>query len=122
MAKSGKRAVLLASNSLSHRHFTTEPELPEDMSREHVYHHGQYIWDMRVLELMRTGRTRQLLDELPDYNEQTVSECREGCLTWLLAALEFPTYPAEVHAYGSVIGTGNAVVEWRPDRATGASS
>jgi len=23
-----------------------------------------------------------------------------------------PKYPAEVHAYGTVIGTGNAVVEW----------
>ena len=31
---SGKRALLLASNSLSHRHFTEEPELPEDMSKE----------------------------------------------------------------------------------------
>jgi hypothetical protein len=27
-----------------------------------------------------------------------------------------PTYPAEVHAYGSVIGTGNAVVEWDHER------
>jgi 2-aminophenol/2-amino-5-chlorophenol 1,6-dioxygenase beta subunit len=110
--KSGKRAVLLASNSISHRHFTTEPEIPEDMSHEHVYHHGQYLWDMRVLDLMRKGKSRELIDELPDFIDQTESEVKAGSLTWLIAALGFPDYPAEVHGYGTVIGTGNAVVEW----------
>jgi len=113
--KSGKRAVLLASCSLSHRHFTVEPELPEDMSQEHVYHHGQYLWDMRVLQLMKEGKTRQLMDELPDFIDHAISETKEGCLSWLMAALGFPDYPADVHAYGNVIGTGNAVVEWDPE-------
>ncbi|MFQ5599172.1 MAG: tRNA U-34 5-methylaminomethyl-2-thiouridine biosynthesis protein [Candidatus Krumholzibacteriia bacterium] len=117
--KSGRRAILLASNSLSHRHFTVEPAVPEDMSREHIYHHGQHLWDMRVLDLMRQGRTRQLVDELPDFIDQTVSEANAGSLTWLVAALGFPDYAAEVHAYGTVIGTGNAVVEWDPRRARG---
>ncbi|MBI4575380.1 MAG: tRNA U-34 5-methylaminomethyl-2-thiouridine biosynthesis protein [Planctomycetes bacterium] len=118
--RTGRRAVLLASNSLSHRHFTEEPPVPEDMSHEHVFHHGQYLWDMRMLDHMRSGRTRQLIDEMPDFIEQTVSECKEGCLTWLMAALGFPDYPAEVHAYGTVIGTGNAVVEWDPEGARAA--
>jgi 2-aminophenol/2-amino-5-chlorophenol 1,6-dioxygenase beta subunit len=121
VAASGRRAVLLASNSLSHRHFTTEPAIPEDMSKEHVYHHGQYLWDMHAIELMKQGRSRQLIDEMPDFIEHSTSECKEGSLTWLLAALDFPTYPAEVHAYGTVIGTGNAVVEWDPARAGGAA-
>jgi len=112
----GRRAVLLASNSLSHRHFTEEPAVPEDMSHEHIQHHGQYLWDMQVLAHMRNGRTRQLLAEMPDFVEQAQSECREGALTWLLGALGFPDYPAEVHGYGTVIGTGNAVVEWDPRR------
>lgn len=116
--KSGKKAVLLASNSLSHRHFTVEPSLPEDMSKEHVYHHGQYLWDMRLLQLMREGKSREVVDILPDYTEQTVAETKEGSLTWLLGALDFPDYPAEVHAYGSVIGTGNAIVEWDPQLAS----
>ena len=119
--KSGRRAVLLASNSLSHRHFTVEPPIPEDMSHEHIYHHGQYLWDMRVLEHMRAGRTRQLVGELPDFIDQTESESNAGCLTWLLAALGFPDYPAEVHAYGTVIGTGNAVVEWDAEGRDGGS-
>ena len=50
--KSGRRALLLASNSLSHRHFTVEPPIPEDMSHERIYHHGQYLWDMHVLDLL----------------------------------------------------------------------
>ena len=112
---SGKKALLIASNSLSHRHFTEEPAIPEDMKYEHVYHHGQYLWDMKVLELMRQGRTQELLDIMPDFIDQSVSECKEGCLTWLLGAMEKPTYPAEVYAYGSVIGTGNAIVEWDPE-------
>jgi len=118
--KSGRRALLLASNSLSHRHFIKEPQLPEDMSKEHPYHHGQYRWDMAVLEMMRKGRIQELLDVMPDYIEQTISECKEGSLTWLLGALGIPDYPAEVYAYGSVIGTGNAVVAWDPSRRSQA--
>lgn len=112
--RSGRRAVLLASNSLSHRHFTIEPEVPEDMSREHPFHHGQYLWDMKVLDLMRQGRSRELIDVLPDFIDQTESEVKAGALTWLVAALGFPSYPASVEAYGTVIGTGNAVVSWVP--------
>lgn len=111
---SGRKAVLLASNSLSHRHFVVESELPEDMSKEHIHHHGQYIWDMRMIDLMKAGKSREMIDILPDFTEQTVGETDGGGLTWLMAAMDFPTYPAEVHAYGTVIGTGNAVVEWNP--------
>jgi len=118
---SGRRAVLLASNSLSHRHFTSEPEVPEDMSKEHIYHHGQYLWDMKMIELMKAGKTREIIELMPDFTEQTVAETDSGALTWLLAALDFPEYPAEAHGYGTVIGTGNAVVEW-PHEARGAAS
>ena len=112
--RSGKRAILLASNSLSHRHFTVEADVPEDMSKEHVYHHGQYLWDMHVLDLMKKGKSRELIDEVPDFIDHTESEIKAGSLTWLIAAMGFPETPAEVHGYGTVIGTGNAVVEWSP--------
>ncbi len=111
--RSGKRCVLLASNSLSHRHFTSEPDLPEDMSHEHIYHHGQYLWDMKVLELMREGRCQELLDILPEFIDMSAAEVKAGSLAWMLSALDVPTYPAEIHGYGTVIGTGNAVVEWK---------
>ncbi len=109
---SGKRCVLLASNSLSHRHFTVEPNPPEDMSQEHITHHGQYLWDMRMIELMRKGKTKEMIDILPDFTEQTIAETDGGGLTWMMSAMGYPDYPAEIHAYGTVIGTGNAVVEW----------
>jgi hypothetical protein len=34
-----------------------------------------------------------------------------------MSALDFPTYPAEVYGYWTVIGTGNAVVGWHPEVA-----
>ncbi len=109
---SGKRVVLLASNSLSHRHFTTEGDLPEDMSREHINNHNQYLWDMKMIDLMRKGKAQEMLDVMTDFTEQATAETEAGCLTWMLAALGVPTYPAKLHGYGTVIGTGNAVVEW----------
>ena len=69
---------------------------------------------MKVLQLMKEGKIQELLDIMPDFIEQAVSECKDGSFTWLMGALGIPTYPAEVYAYGSVIGTGNAIVEWDP--------
>ncbi len=113
---SGKRAVLLASCSLSHRHFVNEPDIPEDMSYERIHHHGQYLWDMKVLDMMRRGQCRELLDIMPEFIEMATSETKVGSLNWMLEAMNVPDYPAEVHGYGTVIGTGNAVVEWNPAR------
>jgi 2-aminophenol/2-amino-5-chlorophenol 1,6-dioxygenase beta subunit len=109
---SGKKAVLLASNSLSHRHFTQEPSLPEDMSHEHIYNHSQYLWDMKMIELMKQGRSKDIIALMPDFTEQAISETDSGALTWMLSAMNFPTKPAKVYGYGTVIGTGNAVAEW----------
>src|SRR4051812_4654218 len=120
--KSGRRAVLLASNTLSHRHFTTEPDIPEDMSREHVYEHSGYLWDMKVLDLMRKGRTRELIAVLPEFMDMAVSEVKAGSLAWMLSALDFPSYPAEVYGYWTVIGTGNAVVGWDPQLKADATT
>jgi 2-aminophenol/2-amino-5-chlorophenol 1,6-dioxygenase subunit beta len=109
---SGKRALCLASCSLSHRHFTTEAADPEDPAFEYIHNANQSGWDRHILNLIRAGKTRQIFDEMPDFTEQSVSETKDGSLSWLLAAMGFPTEPAAVHGYGSVIGTGNAIVEW----------
>lgn len=110
--RSGKKAVLLASNSLSHRHFTKENEIPEDMSGEHIYNHAQYLWDMQLLDLMKKGKSQEVLDTLSEFIDMASAEVKAGALAWMLSALGIPKYPAEVHGYGTVIGTGNAVVEW----------
>ncbi len=109
---SGKRAVLLASSSLSHRHFVHEPDIPEDMSFERIHHHGQYLWDMKVIDMMKQGQCRELLDIMPEFIEMASAEVKVGSLNWMLEAMEVPDYPAIIHGYGTVIGTGNAVVEW----------
>lgn len=116
--KSGKRCVLLASNSLSHRHFTKEPPVPEDMSHEHIYNHSQYLWDMRMIELMKKGKTKEMVELIPDFTEQAVSETDSGALTWMMSAMNFPDLAGKVHAYGTVIGTGNAIVEWSKEGAS----
>ena len=117
---SGKRVVLLASNSLSHRHFTSEAGIPEDMSYEHITNHANYLWDMRAIDLLRGGRTREFIDVMPEFTEQSVSEADAGSLTWLMSSLDFPTYEAELYAYGTVIGTGNVVMGWYPTKEVGA--
>lgn len=108
----GRRALCLASCSLSHRHFTQEPPDPEDPAFEHPFDVNQSRWDEHILGLMRAGRTRQIVDEMPDFIEGCVSETKDGSLTWLIGAMDFPDTPARVHGYGTVIGTGNAIVEW----------
>ena len=110
--RTGRRAVLAASNSLSHLHWDVEPELPEDMAREHIYNDHQYRWDMKLLELIRAGRTAELRRFIPEHIEATAAETKTGSLNWMLAAMGWPEVPGTIHAYGSVIGTGNAVIEW----------
>lgn len=113
--ESGKKVVVLASNSLSHRHFTTESAIPEDMSKEHITSHAMHLWDMRMIEYFRTGQAQRILDEMPEFTEQAIAESDGGGLSWLLSTLDTPTYPATLHGYGTIIGTGNAIVEW-PER------
>jgi 2-aminophenol/2-amino-5-chlorophenol 1,6-dioxygenase beta subunit len=112
ITKTGRRAVLAASNTLSHLHYDREPELIEDMNKEVIFNNNQYQWDMKVLELMRKGKTDQLMTILPEFMEKTAAEVKSGGLTWMLSAMGFPHIPAQVHGYWTVIGTGNAVVEW----------
>ena len=56
--RTGRRAVLLASNSLSHLHWDVEPELPEDMARRApVQRTTSTRGDMELLRAVREGPT-----------------------------------------------------------------
>lgn len=109
---SGKRVVVVASNSLSHRHFVSEPDIPEDMSHEHIYNHAQYLWDMQMIDMMKKGHNQEIIDMMPEFVEQSVAEADAGAMTWMLSALGLPRLPARVYGYGTVIGTGNVVAGW----------
>ena len=110
--RTGRRAVLLASNTLCHYHFHEEPAVPEDMSREHPENYKGYKWDMRMIDLMRRGKTKEMFSLLPQFIEEAFAEVKSGAFTWMFAAMGYPEIPGELHGYGTVIGTGNAVVEW----------
>jgi 2-aminophenol/2-amino-5-chlorophenol 1,6-dioxygenase beta subunit len=116
--KSGKRVVLVSSHSLSHRHFVTEAPLPEDMSREHIYNHSQYVWDMKIIDMFRQGNMKEVVDIMPEFTEQTIAETEAGGLIWMMAAMGIPNYPAEIYGYQSVIGTGNCIACWDPNTNT----
>jgi 2-aminophenol/2-amino-5-chlorophenol 1,6-dioxygenase beta subunit len=110
--KTGRRAVLLASNTLCHWHFHEEPEIPEDMSMEHPQDYNGYLWDMKIIELLRQGKTDEVFGLLPDFIQEAFAEIKAGAFTWMFSAMGYPNIPAELHGYGTVIGTGNAVMEW----------
>lgn len=112
IAKTGRKAVLLASNTLSHWHFHEEPSLPEDMSKEHPQNLIGYQWDMRMIELMRKGQMQEVFKLLPQFIDEAFAEVKSGAFTWMHAAMEYPQISAELFGYGTVIGTGNAVMEW----------
>ena len=109
---SGRRAVLLASNTLCHYHFHEEPEPPEDMSKEHPENMAGYLWDMRIIDLLRRGRVQETFELLPKFIDEAFAEVKSGAFTWMFSAMGYPELPGELHGYGTVIGTGNAVMEW----------
>ena len=110
--KSGKRAVLLASNTLCHYHFSEEPIPPEDMAQEHPQNYEGYLWDMRMIDLLRKGQTDEVFKLLPQFIDEAFAEVKSGAFTWMFSAMDYPKISGELHGYGTVIGTGNAVMEW----------
>ncbi|WP_084211250.1 tRNA U-34 5-methylaminomethyl-2-thiouridine biosynthesis protein [Pseudonocardia acaciae] len=114
--RTGRRAVLLASNTLSHLHFDREAELPEDMSAERPFNNDQYRADMKLLDIVRNQPTSALRTAIPEHIAATEAETKSGSLNWLLASMDWPATSGEVLGYGTIIGTGNAVIEWRPGR------
>lgn len=87
------------------------------MSKEHPQTMAGYQWDIRVIELMRKGRMREVHRLLPQFIEEAFAEVKSGAFTWMHAAMGYPEIPAELFGYGTVIGTGNAVMEWDLQKA-----
>ena len=54
----------------------------------------------------------------PSNAPHAMAEAEGGGLTWMMAAMGYPDYPAEIYGYQSVIGTGNAIAAWDPNEAT----
>jgi 2-aminophenol/2-amino-5-chlorophenol 1,6-dioxygenase beta subunit len=82
------------------------------MSQEHPQNYEGYKWDMRMIELMRKGKTKEVFKLLPQFIDEAFAEVKSGAFTWMFSAMQYPEIPAELYGYGTVIGTGNAVMEW----------
>ncbi|WMS43835.1 tRNA U-34 5-methylaminomethyl-2-thiouridine biosynthesis protein [Acuticoccus sp. MNP-M23] len=109
---SGRRAIVLCSATMSHRHFQEEPATPEDMSCEHPYSMEMYQWDMKLIHLMRTGQMAEVHRLLPEFVDIAFAEFKAGSFTWMCSAMGYPELPGELLAFGNVIGTGNAIFKW----------
>ncbi|MNR63377.1 2-aminophenol 1,6-dioxygenase beta subunit [compost metagenome] len=55
---------------------------------------------------------KEVFELLPRFIEEAYAEVKSGAFTWMHAAMGYPELAGELHGYGSVIGTGNAVIEW----------
>lgn len=110
--KTGRRAVLLASNTFCHYHFHEEPAIPEDMSQEHPQNFEGYKWDMRMIGLLRQGKIKEYFRLQPQFINEAFAEVKSGAVTWMFAAMGYPELPGKFHGYGTVIGTGNPIMEW----------
>ena len=66
------------------------------MSREHIYNHSQYVWDMQIIDMFRKGQLQEVVDIMPEYTEQTIAETEAEGLIWMMAAMGVPSYPAEI--------------------------
>ena len=67
---------------------------------------------MKIIDLLRKGKTQETFDLLPQFIEEAFAEVKSGAFTWMFAAMGYPELEGELHGYGTVIGTGNAVMEW----------
>jgi len=61
-------------------------------------------WDAHVTANPNGGNLLQ---------SEAFAEVKSEAFPWMISAMNYPTVPAELHGYGTVIGTGNAVMEWR---------
>ena len=82
------------------------------MSQEHPQNYAGYLWDMRMIDLLRQGKINEVFKVLPQFIDEAFAEVKSGAFTWMFAAMDYPELPGELYGYGTVIGTGNAVMEW----------
>jgi 2-aminophenol/2-amino-5-chlorophenol 1,6-dioxygenase beta subunit len=54
---------------------------------------------------------------MPQFIDEAFAETKSGAFTWMHAAMGYPELAGKLHGYGTVIGTGNAVIEWNLEEA-----
>ena len=63
------------------------------MSQEHHYNDLGYRWDIRMIELLRAGRTRDVFELMPEFTREALPETKSGSFTWMFSAMDFAEVP-----------------------------
>jgi 2-aminophenol/2-amino-5-chlorophenol 1,6-dioxygenase alpha subunit len=106
--ESGKRAVVVACTSLSARFFTEEI----DPRTDRISRPEDDIWNRRILGLIEQGKNAEVLTLSGEYAQAAVVDMGFKAFAWLMGVLATPATRGQVLAYGSVWGSGAAVVEY----------
>ena len=66
---------------------------------------------MKIVKMMREGKSKSDRHNARIHRTND-RETEGGGLIWMLGAMGFPDFPAEIYGYQSVIGTGNVIACW----------
>jgi 2-aminophenol/2-amino-5-chlorophenol 1,6-dioxygenase alpha subunit len=104
----GRRAIVVASSGLSGHYFTREITDNEDR----IVNEQDDAENRKLLDLIAAGKCAQAIDLVPDYAAKTGADMQFKSYYWLMGALGAERVKARVLGYGSIWGSGAAVVEF----------
>ncbi|MGH7907807.1 MAG: hypothetical protein ACREP6_14385 [Candidatus Binataceae bacterium] len=107
----GRRAVVIASTGLSGHYFTSEISDAED----HIVSDADDAENRNLLRILTEGRpAEEIMERLPEYARKTGADMQFKGFYWLMGAMGAQIVRGSVLGYGSIWGSGAAVVEFTP--------
>lgn len=104
----GRRAVVVASTGLSGHYFTREITDEEDR----IVNQEDDAANRKLLDLMAAGKGADAMDMVPEYAAKTGADMQFKSYYWLMGAIGADRVKGKVLGYGSIWGSGAAVVEF----------
>jgi 2-aminophenol/2-amino-5-chlorophenol 1,6-dioxygenase alpha subunit len=104
----GRRAVVVASTGLSGHYFTREITDEEDR----IVNQEDDAANRKLLDLMAAGKGVDAMDMVPEYAAKTGADMQFKSYYWLMGAIGADRVKGKVLGYGSIWGSGAAVVEF----------
>jgi 2-aminophenol/2-amino-5-chlorophenol 1,6-dioxygenase alpha subunit len=108
----GRRAVVVASTGLSGHYFTRE--ITDDEDR--IVNEADDGANRKLLDLMAAGKCIDAMDLVPEYAAKTGADMQFKSYYWLMGAIGAARAKSKVKGkvlgYGSIWGSGAAVVEF----------
>jgi 2-aminophenol/2-amino-5-chlorophenol 1,6-dioxygenase alpha subunit len=103
----GRRAVVVASSGMSYRMF---PQYIRE-EEERVSLAGDDEWNRKILEILAQGRLDDVAQLARNFFKEARADQKFKAIWWLAGVCGcHNNFEANVHAYGSIQGTGAAVV------------